>query len=273
MVPPDFTNSAIRDLISLTGRRAVVTGGAGGIGLAISKRFAEAGASVAVADIDAAGATKAAAMLTETYGTKAVGVEVDLSQEAQVVRLAERATQELGGIDTWVNNAAIYPMKPILDVTVDDWQRVHDLNLRGVFLCSREAAKRMIDAGHRGVIINISSVSGFRGRPKMGNYVASKHGVVGLTRSMAAELGPKGIRVLSIAPTLIATPGVTGWRTNASDPTVAGTDLEKNWTSELPLGRTGVPDDIARVALFCASDMAALMTGSDVAVDAGAMCN
>ncbi len=267
MVAPDFTNSRLAELLSLKGRAAVVTGGAAGIGLAIVRRLAEAGAAVGLADLDREAADTAAAALAREFGVPARGFGVDLRREEAVVALAGAAADAFGRLDVWVNNAAVYPVKPALDLTGAEWDGVQALNLRGVFVGAREAARWMIAASRPGVVINIASVSGFRGRPGMAAYVASKHGVVGLTKSLAAEWGAAGIRVLGIAPTLVATAGMAQWRAAALD----ADGLEARVTASMPLGRVGLPDDVARVALFCASDLSALMTGSTLAVDAGAM--
>lgn len=273
MIAFDFTDTKLTELLSLRGRAAIITGGASGIGLAIARRLAEAGAAVGLADLDRDRANMAAASLAREFGVPARGFEADVAQESAVVALADNALEIFCRLDIWVNNAAVYPVKSSLDLTMDEWDRIHALNLRGVFVGSREAARRMIVASRPGVVINIASVSGFRGRPKMASYVASKHGVVGLTKSLAAEWGPAGVRVLGIAPTLVATPGMEQWRTGAARSAAGHTDeLEKRITAEVPLGRIGLPDDIARVALFCASDLSALMTGSTLPVDAGAMC-
>lgn len=261
--------------MSLSGRVSVVTGGAGGIGLAIAKRFAEAGSSVVIADLQQSQVDEAAQMLSHTYGVPALGVTTDVRVEQEVIALLDRTVSALGRLDAFVNNAGIYPVRPALEMTADEWDRVHSLNLRGVFIACREAARRMIAGGRGGVILNIASVSGFRGRPGMSAYVASKHGVVGLTKSLAAEWGSEGIRVLGIAPPLVSTPGMAQWQKSERSQTSSGTgpgSVEKLVTANLPLGRIGVPDDIARVALFCASDLSALMTGSTLAVDAGLMC-
>ena len=262
MPVPDMTNRAIIDLVSLAGRSAVVTGAARGIGLAITRRFLEAGARVVVADIEVDRAESA----VETLGTRhAVAAEVDVTDQESIAALAELASAVHGGIDIWVNNAGIYPDDPLLEVSDDQWDRVMDVNLRGTYLGAKEAAIRMIARKRGGVIINISTAPGYvrEGSP---HYVASKLGVVALTRRMAAELGPHGIRVLSLAPTVILTPGMQ------ESAQVGGWDLDElaiEMSRTLPLGRAGVPDDVARVALFCASDLAGFMTGCDVRVDGG----
>jgi len=152
---------------------------------------------------------------------------------------------------------------------------VQDINLRGTFLGAREAARRMMAQHPKGgVIVNVASVSGYRGRPGLAAYVASKHGVVGLTKSLGVELGPHDIRVLGVAPTGVATPGIALRKAASTGAELERIEaLEKKVGAALPLGRLGVPDDIARVVLFCASDLAMLMTGSTVPVDAGGLAN
>lgn len=264
---PDVTDKSLHELISLEGKVAVVTGGARGIGAAIARRFAEAGADVVVADLDKEGAELTAERL-RLFGHRAFAMELDASDELSVKAVAERTALELGTIDIWVNNAGIYPSTPVLQMTEADFDKVLDLNLKGTFLGSREAGARMAADGHGGVIINLASTAGFRAAgPGIAHYVASKHGVRGLTKSLAVELGPLGIRVLAIAPTLIETPGIEAGR--AAFEAAGLGDVLEQMASRLPVGRVGVPDDIARVALFCASDLSALMTGSTVAVDGG----
>lgn len=264
---PDVSEKTLGELLSLEGKVVVVTGGAVGIGFATAKRFAEAGADVVVADLDKKGADAAAEQLL-AFGHRAIGVEADVADELSVSQLAERAKLELGTIDVWVNNAGIYPSVPVLDMTASDWDRVLDINLRGTFLGAREAAKRMIADGHGGVIVNLASTAGFKAAgPGVAHYVSSKHGVRGLTKSLAVELGAYGIRVLAVAPTLIDTPGIAAGREAFKAAGIG--DLLDTMASREPLGRTGVPDDVARVILFCASDMAMLMTGSTLPVDAG----
>lgn len=264
---PDVSDRSIAQLVSLEGKVAAVTGGAKGIGLAIARRLAEAGADVMIGDIDKEGA-EAAAEEVLTFGHRAVGAELDAADEASIIDFADRTRLELGTIDVWVNNAGIYPSVPLLDMTEQQWDRVVDLNLKGTFLASREAAKRMIADGHGGSIVNLASTAGFKAAgPGVAHYVSSKHGVVGLTKSLAVELGPHGIRVLAVAPTVIDTPGMAEGR--AAFEAAGLGDIIDAIAAREPLGRAGVPDDVARVVLFCASDLAMLMTGSTLAVDAG----
>ena len=267
MAVRDVSNRSISELISLAGRKAVVTGGARGIGLAISRRLAEAGATVLIGDLNRAGAEDAAAQI-RTAGGKAVPGWVDVTDTASVVAVADKALSELGGLDIWVNNAGIYPSKPLLEITDDDWDRVLNVNLRGTFVAAREAGRRMVEAGEGGVIVNLASLAGFSAYgPGFAHYTPSKHGVIGLTKSLAVELGPYNIRVLAVAPTLTDTPGLAegleAYRAVGLD------DVMEQVAARQPLRRNAVPDDIARVVLFCASDLAMLMTGSTLLVDAG----
>jgi NAD(P)-dependent dehydrogenase (short-subunit alcohol dehydrogenase family) len=268
MQAPDVSSRPIAQLISLEGRTAVVTGGAQGIGRAIATRFAEAGANVLIGDLNKTGAEAAAETIAREFGHQAIGVELDVTSGVSVAAAADRAVRELGGLDIWVNNAGIYPSTPLLELTDQDWDMVLDVNLRGTFIGAREAGRRMAEAGHGGVIINLASTAGYRAAgPGIAHYVASKHGVRGLTKSLAVELGPHGIRVLALAPTLIETPGIEEGR--AAFAAAGLGDMLEQMAQREPLGRVGVPDDIARVALFCASDLAILMTGSTLLVDAG----
>jgi NAD(P)-dependent dehydrogenase (short-subunit alcohol dehydrogenase family) len=257
---PDLTARTLPELVSLAGRVAVVTGGARGIGLAVGRRLAEAGARVVLGDLDGPGAEAAAAELG------GVGVEVDVRDAAAATRLADLAVSTFGRLDVWVNNAGIYPTHDALDMTEDDWDRVLDVDLKAVFLGARQAGRTMVELGTGGVIVNVASTAAYRvaGRG-IAHYAAAKHGVLGLTKSLAVELGSHGIRVLAVAPCVTASPGLEASRPELE---AAGFTLE-GLGDDLPLGRIAMPDDIARVVLFCASDLAGLMTGSTLLVDAG----
>jgi NAD(P)-dependent dehydrogenase (short-subunit alcohol dehydrogenase family) len=271
----DVSGQTLQQLVSLEGRAAVVTGAGRGIGLAIARRLTEAGADVVIGDVDVPAAEASAAALSAEFGRRVIGVALNVAEEASIVALADRAVAEFGHLDIWVNNAGIFPGSPTVDQSVEIWDRVQDINLRGSFIGAREAARRMIAQTPKGgVIINMASVSGYSGRPGLAAYVASKHGVVGLTKSLGVEWGPHGIRVLGLAPTGIATPGVQERKAQATGAELERIEaLEKTVGAALPLGRLGVADDIARVALFCASDLSMLMTGSTLLVDAGALAN
>jgi len=259
----DFSDRSIFDLLNLSGRCAVVTGGGSGIGLAIARRLAEAGCDVVLVDIDRTAAEKAAVELAESYGRHVIAVEGDVSDPAYPAAAIDAAQGIAGRLDIWVNNAGICHPHPLSELSAAEWDRTHHVDLRGAFLGAQAASNTMIAAGTQGVILNMVSVSGFRGRPGHAHYTAAKHGVVGLTKSLAIELGPYNIRVLGIAPTLVAT---EGQRRHASG---QGTAVNDAVAKTIALGRVAVPDDVARVAVFLTSDLAAFMTGSTVFVDGG----
>ncbi|MEY2402398.1 MAG: hypothetical protein QOJ08_2509 [Ilumatobacteraceae bacterium] len=259
---PDHSDRPLSELFSLDGRAAVVTGAARGLGAQIVRRLAEAGADVIAGDIDVSGAETTAAETSAAFGHRAIGVDLDVSMTSSIVAAADRAIHEFGRLDIWVNNAGIsYATGPAVDVTDEFLDRMLDVNVRGTFVGAREAARRMPNGG---VIVNIASTTGFRASVGISAYVASKHAVVGVTKALALEFGPLGIRVLGIAPTVMDTPGV---RIEMEPLMKAGLDVAKR-ASTNPLGRMGVADDVARVVVFAASDLAAFMTGSTLAVDA-----
>jgi NAD(P)-dependent dehydrogenase (short-subunit alcohol dehydrogenase family) len=276
MAAPDVSSRSLADLVSLAGRIALVTGGGKGIGAAVARRLAEAGAGVMVADIDKAAAEQVAGEIREAAGSsggrssgssaKAVGVELDVTDSAAVEAVVARAVAELGGLDILVNNAGIFPIFPVLAMPDEEWDRVLRTNLYGAFYCAREAGRQMVGKG--GVIVNVASIQAFRaGAPGLAPYTSSKGALVSLTQALAVELGPMGIRVLAVAPTVVDTPGL---QANMPIFQAAGVaDVIETVSATLPLGRTAVPDDVARVVLFCASDLATLMTGDTLLVDAG----
>ncbi len=261
MAIDDVTALPLSQLMSLKGRCAVVTGGGGGIGLAAARRLAEAGASVLIGDLDGDAVKREAEKIAKELGATVIGHSLDVTIEQSIITFADAAVSLLGGLDIWVNNAGIFPHSSITDMTVESWERVQNVNLRGTFLGAREAVARMRKGStKKGVIINVASVAGHRGRHHLAHYSASKHGVIGLTRSLALELGQDGIRILAIAPGITSTPGLE--QRGLSDDT-------KRRAATTPLGRVGVPDDVARVILFCALDMSSLMTGTTLFVDSG----
>ncbi|HEY6452827.1 MAG TPA: SDR family NAD(P)-dependent oxidoreductase [Steroidobacteraceae bacterium] len=267
----DLAGRPIAQLISLAGRHAVITGGARGIGYAIARRLAEAGAQVLIGDKDAAAAAAAAANIASAFGVRAIARALDVADARSMAGLAEFADQSFGSLEIWVNNAGVYPARPLLETSDEEWDFVNDTNLKGTFLGCREAGRRMA-AAHAGVIINITSVSGYRGRATMAHYVASKHGVVGLSKALAMELGPKGVRVVAVSPALTETPGYQAAVTDEGDGSDArrkNQALHERIRSLVPLGRMGRPDDVARAVLFCASDLAAFVTATTVFADGG----
>ncbi|MEO8243783.1 MAG: SDR family oxidoreductase [bacterium] len=251
------------DLFKLDGRRALVTGAAQGIGFAIAEALADAGAHVILTDMGTAG-DAAAAKLREK-GFSATSATLDVTDKAGVEALAATVEAE-GGIDILVNNAGIAISNHPAETMADEvWQKVIDVNLNGVFWCSRSFGRRMLDRG-KGAIVNVGSMSGFIvNRPQeQANYNASKAAVHHLTRSLAAEWGARGVRVNAVAPTYIETE-MNKYVYN--DP-----EMYRHWVGGTPMGRMGKPEEVASVVLFLASDAASLMTGSIVLVDGGYVC-
>lgn len=266
----DVSAVALADLLSLHGRRAVVTGGAQGLGLAIAGRLAEAGAQVAIADLDLDRAASAAAGIAEARGASTVGVRMDVSDSASVESATSRVVAEFGGVDIWINNAGVFPSASVLDMSDEQWDHVFAVNTRGVRNGARAAARHMPKGG---VIINVVSTAGFRGTaPGLAAYVGSKYAVRGMTKQMALELAPRGIRVLGVAPTFVPTEGnsaaVAAALAAMGDAGIDASNLPSAMSQSL-IGRVGTPDDIARVVLFAASDLATIMTGSTLLADAG----
>ena len=268
----DVSGVPVSELISLAGRRAVVTGGAQGLGKAIASRLAEAGADILLVDINEELARAAAADLAERYDVTAIGTRADVSDTASVIAAADLAVSELGGLDIWVNNAGLFPNAPVLDMPDEMWDRVFAVNARGVFLGSREAARRMAADGSGGVIVNIISTAGFQvAFPGMAAYVSSKHAARGLTKSLAVDLAPLGVRVLGVSPSFVPTEGnLAAGKAAAEQAAAAGIELPPlDVMTHSRIGRLGTPDDIARVVLFAASDLSLIMTGSTLLADAG----
>jgi len=266
----DVSAVAIADLLSLHGRRAVVTGGAQGLGRAIAGRLAEAGAQVAIADLGLEAAESAATGIAEARGADVIGVRMDVADSASVEAAATKVVDAFGGIDIWVNNAGVFPSASVLDMSDEQWDHVFAVNTRGVRNGAREAARRMVEGG---VIVNVISTAGFRGTaPGLAAYVGSKHAVRGMTKQMALELAPRGIRVLGVAPTFVPTEGNMAAAAAAlaamGDAGIDASNLPSAMSQSL-IGRVGTPDDIARVVLFAASDLATIMTGSTLLADAG----
>ena len=266
MTIPDYTNRSLAELLSLSGRVAVVTGAGQGIGSAIARRLAEAGADVLVADLHTSTAEEVAADLASRGGGRVVAAKVDVTDSATLSELADRAVAEFGRLDIWVNNAGIFPSAPALEVTDEMFDHLLQVNVRGTWVGACQAAKRM-SAG--GVIVNLASITGFRGAPGVSAYSTSKHAVVGLTKNLALEFAPLGIRVVAIAPGPIDTPGV---QSQLAPLTAAGIDVAKRMHRTL-LGRAGQPDDVARMVVVLASDLAAWVTGEVLIVDAGSLAS
>jgi 2-dehydro-3-deoxy-D-gluconate 5-dehydrogenase len=258
------THIPLPDLISLDGKVAAVTGGGRGIGRSIALRLAEAGAAVAVADMDGDLAMAVTEEIRAAGGT-AEAAPCDVSDESDVRSLVRACSDQMGGIDVLVNNAGIFPPCPVLEMETADFDRVLSVNLRGVFLCTREAALAMVEQGRGGAIVTVTSVDALR--PSMvglAHYDASKHGAWGFTKNVALELSPHGIRVNAVAPGGVLTPGVEEMGGGSSEAIDA-------FSARIPMRRMGDPDEIARAVLFVASPMAAYMTGAQLVVDGGVL--
>ena len=260
------------DLLNLSGKTAIVTGGAVGIGLGICRRLAEAGANILVADVNEENAEKAKQELA-SHGWKAEAVRTDVSHEADVEQMVARAVSVFGGVDILVNNAGIYPSILVMNMTAADFDRVLAVNLKSVFLCTQKVARQMIAQGRGGRIVNITSIDALHpSSAGLAHYDASKHGVWGFTKNVALELAPHKIWVNAVAPGGVATPGTAGMQKGAQVP--QGVDMNKmlaDFLARIPMKRMGEPDDIGKAVLFLASDMASYMTGSQIVVDGGAL--
>jgi 2-deoxy-D-gluconate 3-dehydrogenase len=257
----------LHELTDLSGKRSIVTGGATGIGLSISYRLAEAGATVIIADIDESAAIRASRDMKDE-GFTVFPVRCDVGDEDDIRRMVDAAVQKMGGVDILVNNAGIYPYIPFEQMTAEDFNRVLAVNISGTFNCSREVSRHMIVQQQGGCIINIGSIDSLHPSSKgLSAYDASKGGVLSLTRSLALELGAHDIRVNAILPGGILTAGVMAQ--SSHEPTEEGRTQLKAFMSRMVLGRMGETDDVGRVALFLASDMASYMTGSAIVVDGG----
>ena len=261
-----------QELLNLSGKRAIVTGGAVGIGYGISYRLAEAGAQVIIADISQANLDNAKSTLSEkTWDIEYV--LADVSEETDVQRIIKVAVEAFGGIDILVNNAGIYPSMLVMDMTRKDFDKVLSINLKSVFMTTQAAANVMIDQGSGGKIINITSIDALHpSSAGLAHYDASKHGEWGFTKNVALELAPHNITVNAVAPGGIATPGTQAAQSTAQVP--EGVDMQmvlKEFLSKIPLKRMGEPDDIGKVVLFLASDMSSYMTGSQIIVDGGVL--
>jgi NAD(P)-dependent dehydrogenase (short-subunit alcohol dehydrogenase family) len=249
----------------LEDRVAIVTGGAAGIGAAIARAYAGEGARVVVADRDLAAATRTAGAI----GEAAFAFEVDVTREVEVQALVREALARCGRIDILVNNAGIIRKAFVKDMTEEDWDAVVDVNLKATFLCSKAVLPAMIEA-KRGRIVNIASIAGKVGEPTASAYSAAKFGVIGFTRSLALEVAACDILVNAICPGPIPTTlGQQGWRDGAQVQGVGLDQVMQRVNARSPLGRLGTPEQVARMALFIASDDCDFTTGSAFNVDGG----
>jgi NAD(P)-dependent dehydrogenase (short-subunit alcohol dehydrogenase family) len=245
------------ELLDLSGKTAVVTGGCSGIGFAISRRLAEAGAHVLMGSL----AAERSGELIEA-GLPVAFQATDVSRPTDIQRLADTAVERFGSLDIWVNNAGIYPLKAIEDVDVDFWDGLHAINTRAVFLGAQAAQRQMLRQKSEGAIVNLSSICGHRPMANHCTYDTSKGAVIAMTRSLAKDLSPFNIRVNSVSPGLTATPGNL-------EPELLEQHRKNNVLGNIALGRAAQPWEIADAVLFLVSPLSSYVTGIDLLVDGG----
>jgi NAD(P)-dependent dehydrogenase (short-subunit alcohol dehydrogenase family) len=252
--------------LALEGKRALVTAGASGIGLAIAERLVGAGARCLVCDIDA----EALAAYAAAHG-RALAVKADVADEAQVEALFAQVQRELGGLDILINNAGISgPTLELAELSLADWKQTLAVNLDGHFLCAR-AAIPLLRAAGGGSIVNMSSIGGRLGYPKRSAYAAAKWGIVGLTKTLSMELGPHNIRVNVIQPGMVEGPRVERvMREKAAAAGMPYQDLKAKALARISLRRGVTAEDVAALALFLVSDAARSISGQAIAVDGDA---
>jgi NAD(P)-dependent dehydrogenase (short-subunit alcohol dehydrogenase family) len=250
----------------LEGKAALVTGGARGIGFAIARRFAEEGASVAVLALHADSASRAAEQIDG-----AVGIAADVCDEAAMARALRETVEAFGRLDVMVNNAATIALGPLVETSAETWDHVVRVNLRGVFLGCREAARQMIAQGGGGRIINASSGAGRQGNADIAAYAATKAGVIGLTQSLAVELAPHAITVNAYCPGHVTSTPM--WDAIDEAATArsgeAPGSAKRAAEAQPPLGRAGRPEEIAAAVAYLASDEAGFVTGESLLIDGG----
>jgi len=250
------------NLFRLDERIAVVTGAGQGLGKAIATGLAAFGAALAIVDINEEKAEQTASELV-AHGQRAIAVSCDVADEKQVQRMTQKVVDEWGRIDILVNNAGIAHRASIYEVRIEDWRRVLDVNLVGGFLCAREAG-RVMEQQQRGSIINIASIAGFSGRGTQNTaYVASKAGVINLTRALAVQWAKSGIRVNALAPAEMDTPLLDELKR------IPGALEER--LQRIPMNRIGQPRELIGPVVFLASDASSFVTGHTLPVDGGAL--
>lgn len=249
--------------MDISGRVAIVTGAAVGIGQGIAEHFAAQGAKVLLVDVDEAAGSAVAEQLVSA-GLEAAFARGDVSSAADAAAVVDAAAQRWGGADILVNNAAVQIENTIEDLEPDDWDRLMGVNLKGVFLCSKYAIPLMRSRGG-GSIVNMASVNGFWVEPGLGAYCASKGGVIALTRSTATDFGRDGIRCNCICPGYIDTGMAARYLDSQPDPERARAEV----ATQHAVGRVGLPSDIAAAAQFLASDAAGFITGTAFVIDGG----
>jgi 3-oxoacyl-[acyl-carrier protein] reductase len=241
----------------LEGKNVLITGAAQGIGKSIAVEMAKEGANIGVADINI-NTAESAAQEINSFGVKSSAIQLNVSDQSSVTDAVQAFTKELGSLDVLVNNAGITRDTLLMRMKEEDWDAVLNINLKGTFLCTKEAVKIMAKQRY-GKIINISSVVAFIGNPGQANYSASKAGLIGLTRTTAREYAPRGIRVNAIAPGFI--------KTAMTD--VLPDNVKDEMMKAIPLGQFGTPEDVAQAAIFLSSPESDYLTGQVIHVNGG----
>lgn len=240
----------------------VITGASGWLGQALARRFASAGAATVLHYFTHSKAVQSLQEEIQQSGGKAIYVQANLSEEDGVEALLKATLDTYTRVDVWINNAGTYPVSPLLDLPVIEWQKVLDINLHAVFISIKKVGRQMINQGHGGAILNIASIEGLSPAAGHSHYSSAKAAVIMLTRAAAYELGPYGIRVNAVSPGLIARPGIEdAWPQGV-----------QSWLETAPLRRMGQPEEIAEACFFLASPAAAWITGANLVIDGGASC-